>query len=596
VVATSGRAGASQRPRLPSRTLALAVGQLAGAALLLGFVELAVVLAEPSWGPAWVLCLWVAVAWIYLAAGVVAWLRRPSNRMGSLMIAGGFAWLTAGLFGTTVPALTAVGLVTSTLPFAVIVHMLHGFPSGRLRGRASVATVAAGYAVCVVLEAPRYLFGGWAPDGPFTLLQISYRPDLADHAKQLQWAFGLAVMIATSIVLARRLRAVPPPRRRVLKPLFIYGILAVLFVPVSAQAARSFFGGGSIWLDFVQMVVLAGVPIAFVAAMLRGGFARSGEIEELGAWLGVDGGARPALADALADALGDPSVAVAFWVPERRVYVDRDGLPVALPRAGAERAAVEVELAGQRVGAIVYDASLIADPGLVRAAGRVVAIALDNDRLMADVRAGREALRASRARLVEAADGERRRIARDLHDGLQARLVLLAIRAHGVRVAAAGQPGVRAEAAALESGLQDSIAELRELVQGVMPAALTERGLAAAVQDLVDRVPIPTDLELDGADAPLPGPVESTGYFVVSEAIANAIKHSRAHELAVRLARSNGALRIEVCDDGIGGACVGDGSGMRGMADRIDALDGLLTVDSPPDGGTSVVAEVPCGS
>jgi len=332
-----------------------------------------------------------------------------------------------------------------------------------------------------------------------------------------------------------------------------------------------------------------------VVAMLRGGFARTGEIEELGAWLGVDGGVRPALGDALADALGDRSVSLAFWVAERGVYVDRDGMPVELPRAGGDRAAVEVELAGRRVGAIVYDATLIADPALVRAAGRVVAIALDNERLMADARASREALRASRARIVEAADEERRRIARDLHDGLQARLVLLAIRAHVIRTAA-GQPDVRADAAALESGLQDAIAELRELVQGVMPAALTERGLAEAVQDLVDRVPIPTDLDLDGAGASLPLPVESTAYFVLSEAIANAIKHSRAHELGVRLARSSGALRIEVRDDGVGGARVAEGSGLRGMADRIDALGGRLQVSSPAGGGTTVIAEVPCES
>jgi signal transduction histidine kinase len=206
-------------------------------------------------------------------------------------------------------------------------------------------------------------------------------------------------------------------------------------------------------------------------------------------------------------------------------------------------------------------------------------------------RASRDELQESRARIVEAADAERRRIARDLHDGLQARLVLLAIRANGVRVDPTASPGVRAQALELESGLQAAITELRELVQGVVPAALTERGLFAAAEDLVDRVPIPTRLDLRRNGVALPAALESTGYFVLSEAIANAIKHSRARELAVRLEQRDGHLEIEVCDDGIGGA----GGGMRGMFDRVDAFGGRLLVDSPPGGGTRLVAQLPYG-
>jgi signal transduction histidine kinase len=369
----------------------------------------------------------------------------------------------------------------------------------------------------------------------------------------------------------------------------------VLFVPLSAQIAFASFDRPGIWLEIAQMGVLAGVPVAFVVAMLRGGFARTGQIEQLGAWLGVDGGARPPLADALADTLGDRSLELAFWVPERRAWVDREGRSVTLPTAGSDRAAVEVDRGDQRVGAIVYDATLIADPALVRAAARVIAIALDNERLMADLRASREELRASRVRIVEAADDERRRIARNLHDGLQSRLVLLAIRANGVRLDATAPPGVRAQALEVESGLHVAIGELRELVQGVVPAALTERGLFAAVEDLVDRVPLPTALDLGRNGAPLPAALESTGYFVLSEAIANAIKHSRARELAVRLEQLEGRLEIEVCDDGVGGARASAGAGMRGMADRLDAFGGRLLVDSPPGGGTRLVAQLPYG-
>jgi len=139
------------------------------------------------------------------------------------------------------------------------------------------------------------------------------------------------------------------------------------------------------------------------------------------------------------------------------------------------------------------------------------------------------------------------------------------------------------------------IDELRRLVHGMMPAALLERGLVAATEDLVDRVPIPTDLDVDAAADRLPPAVESTAYFVVAESLANAVKHARASALAVRLGRVDGLLRIEVRDDGVGGARIG-GRGLRGMADRVDALGGQLSVDSPLDQGTRIVADVPCGS
>jgi signal transduction histidine kinase len=229
------------------------------------------------------------------------------------------------------------------------------------------------------------------------------------------------------------------------------------------------------------------------------------------------------------------------------------------------------------------------------AAGQVVALARDNERLTAELRASRERLRAAGARLVEAADGERRRIARDLHDGLQARLVLLAVRAHAVGADPSASAGVQAEAAELTSGLQAAITELRELVEGVMPATLTERGLYAAAQALADRAPIPIELDVDTDGASLPAPVESTGYFVLSEALTNAVKHSRAPELVVRLRQAPGRLRIEVCDDGVGGAHLNGGSGMRSMADRVDAVGGRLIVESPIGGGTTVMAEFPCG-
>jgi signal transduction histidine kinase len=282
--------------------------------------------------------------------------------------------------------------------------------------------------------------------------------------------------------------------------LFFYGVLAVLFVPVSAQIARWVFDGGGLWLDVVQLGVLAGVPIAFVVAVLRGGCAPPGELGELGA-------------------------------------------------------------------------GLTAEP-----------------------RGGHDQLQRSRARAVEASDVERRRIARDLHDGLQGRLVLLAIQADLIRGDPTLSADARAGAAELSAGLQTAITELRDLVQGVMPAMLAERGLCAAAEELADRCPIPVALDLDSARVALPGAVESTGYFIVAEALANAVKHSHAAAVDLRMTRQNGHLRIELGDDGVGGAHANRGAGIRGMSDRVDALGGRLTVRSPPGGGTGIVAELPCAS
>ncbi|MCZ7537950.1 MAG: sensor histidine kinase [Acidimicrobiia bacterium] len=195
---------------------------------------------------------------------------------------------------------------------------------------------------------------------------------------------------------------------------------------------------------------------------------------------------------------------------------------------------------------------------------------------------------------MEAADSERRRIARDLHDGLQTRLILLAIAAERIRTDA--PDGSAAAAEELQTGLQAAIGELRELVTGVVPAALTQGGLYAAAEDLADRAPIPIELTLEPAQTRLPAAVESTGYFVLSEALTNAFKHAGARELRVYLGQRNGHLRIEVHDDGVGGAELANGAGLRSMADRVEAHEGSLLIESSPVGGTRITVEVPCAS
>jgi signal transduction histidine kinase len=214
-------------------------------------------------------------------------------------------------------------------------------------------------------------------------------------------------------------------------------------------------------------------------------------------------------------------------------------------------------------------------------------------KLDAELRDRLEDLRASRARLVEAGDAERRRLERDLHDGAQSRLVGLALLLRTARTRATGDGELAALLDRAQAELQTSLGELRELARGIHPAVLTERGLAPALDGLVSRAPVPVTVEAD-TDERLPGPVESAAYFVVSEALANVAKYARASHATVRVRRANGRVTVDVTDDGVGGADAARGSGLRGLADRVAALDGTLSLDSPPGRGTRLRAEIPC--
>lgn len=555
--------------------------------LALVALEAALLIARPA-DPNYVLVLLLfpATASVYLGAGIVAWSRRPANRIGALMIVGALAWLGAGLLNVAVPALAGAGFVLSSLPLAIVMHLLLGFPSGRLRSRADRVVVAAIYVATILLEAPAYLFGQ-GPEGPCPALLIADRPDLAELGTTIQDGVGAVLAVATIALLAGRMRAAPRRQRRVLGPLYAYGIFVWLAVPLSARVVPELLD--PVAMAVVQIAVLAGVPVAFALAVRRGAFARTGNLDEVSAWLALRRGGFEGLTEALAAALGDHSARLAAWNAETETYVDREGRSV--PLAGPGRGSVPVELADRRVGAVVYDATLIADPALVRAAAHGVAVALDHERLTAE-------LRRSRERIARASDDERQRIARDLHDGLQGRLVLLGVEA-GLLTSQAGLPdGARAAAAEIRTGLEDAASELGALVQGLMPAALVERDLRSALEDLADRMPIRTEVEVEvelGAPAPS-REAELTAYYVVAEALANALKHADARALRVGLRRRDGLLRVDVRDDGAGGATELGGTGVRGMADRLDVLGGSLTVTSPPGGGTHLVAEIPCGS
>lgn len=568
-----------------ARSLDRALAMVAVLAGILGAVYLALIPVED---PAWPLIAASAVMfWVYVGIGVVAWQRRPSNPLGMLIVLAGVMIHLGTVGNTGVPFLVAVGAVCATLILPAMLHLLLAFPTGYLITWPARAVVIAGYTLSTALQAPQYLFD---VDGPAPDLVIVDAPDLAAAALSVQVLAGAAVMAATVVILVGRLRRADAAHRRVLVPLFSYGIFAAVATPLSGRLVLAPLGVDPLIGIAAQYLVITGVPVAFALGMLRGGFARTSQLEELGTWLGAAAPSRELLSAALARALGDPSLELYFWAAARGCFVDADGHP-APPRA-LHRGWSQIVLDGRVIGAIEYDRALLVDEELVRTAGNVVAIAVDRERLTAELRANRRALLRSRERLVEAADRERRRIARDLHDGLQAQLVMLAVDAQ--RLASADPDVVGARATRLRRDIDTAAADLRRLVHDLVPAALIERGLFAAAEELADRMPIPT--RLIGAVGVLGDAIADTAYFVIAEGLTNVVKHSQARSAVVLLEVHGDELVLDLSDDGVGGAQVERGTGLRGLADRVDAAGGTFALTSTPTEGTRLCVTLPCGS
>lgn len=582
---TSPRIRPVRSSSAPTRSIARALAMVAAFAVLLGVFQIA--LARPDGPGLATVCALTAAFWLYVGVGVLAWQRRPSNPMGFLLVWAGLMLYLGTVANTGIPVLVGLGAVCATLALPAVLHLLLAFPSGRLAPGAARAIVVVAYLNSTVVQAPLYLCD---PDGPFPLFAVVDAPALVGAARPLQIGAGAIVTAATAVILVRRLRAADAGHRRVLVPLFSYGVLAVILIQATGYLLKGLLGVDPLVAFHIQLAVVSGVPVAFGLGMLRGGFARVGEVEELGTWLGSAPATRDSLVTALSRTLGDPSLSLAFWAETTGEYVDAEGAPV--PGPAAHRGWYALDLNGRPIGGIEYDAELLPDEDLIRTAAAVVAIAMDRERLMAELRGRTQEVERSRERLVEAADRERRRIARDLHDGLQARLVMLAVDAQ--RLGSAPRGALEDRATRLRQDIDAAAADLRRLVHDLVPAALIERGLHAAAEDLVDRMPIPTRLE--GAVGGLGDSVADTAYFVVSEGLADVVKHSQARCATVRMSETDGTVRIDVTDDGIGGADLSRGTGLRGLADRVGAAGGTLTLSSSPEEGTRVCVELPSAS
>ena len=546
--------------------------------------------------------LWIAldvfIGGGFVGVGLFAWYRRPDNRVGTLMTATGFAWFLSVYALTEPPLLFTAGLAFGNLFVAVAIHLLLAFPSGRLSDGFDRWLVGFAYLTTTVLALPPMFaldpVAAGCANCPDNLL-------LVDGSKSFfeTWYDGLSILgvIMLGVVIYRllgRWRTASPPLRRIVTPVFIAGglLLALLLLLLVLSVLR--IDESLTWLYYTALIPFGLVPYLFLGSLVRARMLRGGAVGELVATIGGRVPARK-LRDALAHALNDPSLELAYWIPESERYVDASGHGVECPEDDSERVTSEVRLDdGRLVAILIHDAQLLDEPELIEAVGGAAALALEKERLDAELRAKVAELRESRARMVAFGLAERRRLERDLHDGAQQRLVSLALDLRLARAALRDDPR-RAEELLEGAGaeLAHALEELRELARGIHPAVLSDRGLDPAVEALASRAPLPVHVNARLGER-VDEPIELAAYFVVAEALTNVVKYAHANRASVSLGRENGGVRVEVADDGIGGADPAAGTGLRGLADRINALGGRLEVDSRPGGGTTVTASIPC--
>ena len=667
------------------------------------------------------IALGLLVGWSFIASGLVASARRPDNRTGRLLLAVGFTWfLGAGSEANGAWPFT-ISSAVGGLFLAVFIHLVVSYPYGRLQTRLERAAVYVAYPTAI-LAGLLPLFFLRRPDSgcdecPRNTFYVAHHAGIGHAIQAVTSVIAVAVALAAMWILARRWRDATPASRRVLAPVLLTASTTVALLALGFAAGAISNHASTIVFD-VALTAFVSVPIAVLAGLLRSRLARA----EVGRLL-VDVPQDRTLAETegvLRRILHDPSLELAYWVPERGRYVDAEWRPRDLPEPSETRSVTPIHVDGAPVAALVHDAGLHSEQQLLtdtaaamglrleqerrlhqlRASeqrmralldaipdnmyrvdregryldhsaaipedlvlppeelnrssipevlpGPIAEILMDGvrraletgtivtveyriqrsrglrdvesrivrsgedevviivrditerkqaeaelDRLQSELRTRLAELQASRARIVEAGDAERRRLERNLHDGAQQRLVALSLSLRLARSRVRQDPDAADELlGGATTELAHALEELRELARGIHPAVLTERGLEPALETLVHRAPVPVEVE-SSLDGRLPPSVEAAAFYVVSEALANVAKYAEASSVEVRIGREDGYAVVEVADDGVGGADPSLGSGLRGLADRVEALQGRLEVDSRPGEGTRVRAEIP---
>ena len=536
-----------------------------------------------------------AVGASFLVAGLAAWQRWPASRLGLLFTVAGYAWIlpTMGHLPYALP-FTISNLTANVYP-ASLAHLALAWPTGRLRSRFECGVVIAVYAwntgqslVSLLFWNPRT--SGCGPGCPANLLLVHGSAAIENAFSVISVPVGLSLSGIVLALIFRHWRLARGWSRRAMVPLAWISVAVIALSVTQTVTSNLNLQVSDLVLYGIAPLVLLSGPALFVISTLLARTARGAVGTAI---VGLEPGGPPEmLRDALARALGDSTLQLAFRLPGGSGYLDTAGQPVDPARLGPGRAVTALAATGDAV--LVHDQVLEQEPQLVRLTAAAASMALEHSRLQAEVQAQLEQVRASRARIVEAGDAERRKLERDLHDGAQQRLVTLSLALGMARDRAKGaDPDLESLIESASKEAREALLELRELARGIHPAVLTETGLAGAVQALAERSPVATTITAVPAGR-FPAAIEATAYFVVSEALANVAKHAQADTAEVAIRQLPGRLVVQVTDDGRGGARDQDGSGLRGLADRVASVGGVLRIDSPPGSGTHLKADIPC--
>jgi signal transduction histidine kinase len=499
--------------------------------------------------------------WCLLGCGLVGWSLRPESSSGPLLAATGFTWFAPNFATAGANGLDWLSAHALYLHRAPLVALVLTYPRGRPADRFE-ATVIAGFAGVAVIT-----------------------PVWRNEVVAIALAAGMIGVAALGYI-----RAVGRERRMRLRALQATALVgATIAATASVRLALPGHAAAVATLRAYE-AMLCVLSIGLLVGLLRAPWERSA-VTDLVVELGE---ARSGtLRDALARALGDPSLELGFWLPGARVYVDSEGHPVRLPPPGSPRSATRIDRDGQPMAVLVHDPAVLGDQGLVDAVASATKLAAANVRLRADVRARLFELSESRRRIIAAGDEERDRLERRLGDGAQRRLADL-----GGTLREARKNSASAEAteriAQAQVQLVRAREELQRLARGIHPRELSEHGLASALAALAADFPIPVELSV--CDGAAPEGVESCAYFVCSEALSNVAKYASASRVRISVTISaGGGIAVEIEDDGIGGVDPAAGTGLRGLADRVEALGGTFTVLSRPGRGTRLTAVIPSG-
>lgn len=541
---------------------------------------------------------WLLFQWV----GLLVMSRARDPREGILLYLVGMVLPLQTLMMSTDPSLfwpsvLVVGAGFWGLSRVLLQHAVLAFPTGQLPGRSERLFLAISYLLLIVTQAlviatsdtDTYLQG--FTRNPFLVVS---NEDLYYRLSDVHAVIGAVLAGAFIVLVVRRWWLSTLAMRRTIGPVSLAAVVVASLFIVSVALLLFSLGRPWVWSLRNQVFALeafftALIPFAVLVGLVRGRLDRA---EVAGMLVRLEEGGPGDLRTVLAEAVGDPGLGLARDAADGGLE-DLAGRPVTAPRPGDRRTATPFEgPSGVRIW-LIHDVALQENPELLRSTGVAARLTLENERLEAALRQQLAEVRASRSRIVEASDAERRRIERDLHDGAQQRLVTVALLLQLLR-----EQRMANDARATElldstiAELEAAIVELRELARGIHPAILTQSGLRSAIESIALRAPI--DVSMDVPDTRFAPAVEAAAYFVVAEGLTNIVRYSGASVARIELTHAGQALRLTISDDGRGGADPATGTGLRGLVDRLSTVGGSLRIESPPGHGTRLHALIPC--